>query len=124
MLRQLWMNEEGFVVSAELTLIATVLVVGMLVGLVSVRDQVVQELGDIAVSLGAMNQSYSFSWVRCCSSYTAGSCFYDTQDYCDDPAHVNNWSGSACVDVFSTPSSPEGPFTYPDQLHPHTDAAL
>jgi hypothetical protein len=36
------------VVSAELALVATILVIGMVVGLTSIREQVVQELADVA----------------------------------------------------------------------------
>ena len=63
MLRQLWKDVDGFVVSAESVLIATILVIGMIVGLTTVRDQIVQELGDVAVHLAQMNQSYSFSGI-------------------------------------------------------------
>nr|MCU0979245.1 hypothetical protein [Pirellulaceae bacterium] len=68
---------------------ATILVLGMIVGLVSVRDQVVQELGDIALAIGFINQSYSFSGITGHTSSTAGSQMDDTTDYCDedpDPA--------------------------------------
>ena len=70
---KLWNDEAGFIVSAELVLIATILVLGMIVGLVSVRDQVVQELGDIALAFGVINQSYSFSGITGHTSSTAGS---------------------------------------------------
>ncbi len=71
---KLWNDEAGFIVSAELVLIATILVLGMIVGLVSVRDQVVQELGDIALAFGRINQSYSFSGITGHTSSTAGPC--------------------------------------------------
>jgi hypothetical protein len=119
MFRRLWGDELGFVVSAELTLVATVLVVGMLVGLVSVRDQMVQELGDLAVALGVVNQSFSFSGVSGHTSGTAGSCFCDLRDFCDAPYGAGGWSGSACINVFGSAATQEGPFTYPQQMHPH-----
>ena len=53
MLNRFWSDEAGFIVSTELILIATILVIGMLVGLVSVRDQVVQELADVAEAIKA-----------------------------------------------------------------------
>jgi len=85
-LKQLWNDEAGVIISAELVLIATVLVLGMLVGLVTVRDAVVQELGDIAVAIGAINQSFSFSAIRGHHSSTAGSVFVDLSDSCDNSA--------------------------------------
>jgi hypothetical protein len=80
---KLWNDEAGFIVSAELVLIATILVLGMIVGLVSVRDQVVQELGDIAQAFGQISQSYSFSGITGHTSSTAGGIFQDTTDVCD-----------------------------------------
>ncbi|HPM83035.1 MAG TPA: hypothetical protein PLF81_20165 [Candidatus Anammoximicrobium sp.] len=60
-IRKLWNDEGGFVVSADLILISTILVIGVLVGLVTLRDQVVQEFGDLATAVGNLNQSYSFA---------------------------------------------------------------
>ena len=58
---KLWGDESGFIVSTDLILISSILVIGLLVGLVSLRDQIVQELGDVAVAVGNLNQSYSFA---------------------------------------------------------------
>lgn len=57
--RRLWGDESGFVVSSDLILISTILVIGLLAGLVTLRDQIVQELGDVAMAVGNLNQSYS-----------------------------------------------------------------
>ena len=51
-IRKIWNDEGGFVVSADLILISTILVIGVLVGLVTLRDQVVQEFGDLATAVG------------------------------------------------------------------------
>ena len=83
--RRLWEDDLGFVVSAELILVATILVLGMIVGLVSLRDQVVQELGDVAAAFSQLNQSYSFSGITGHTSTTAGSQFIDFTDFCDTP---------------------------------------
>lgn len=83
-MKKLWSDEAGFIVSAELVLIATILVLGMIVGLVSVRDQVVQELGDLAIAFAVINQSYSFSGITGHTSSTSGSMLNDQIDYCDD----------------------------------------
>ena len=95
---RLWSDEAGFVVSSELVLIGTILVIGLVVGLTSLRDQVVQETADLAEAISNINQSYSFSAVTGHSSSTAGSLFDDENDFCDsdsDPAD----SGAACVNV-------------------------
>lgn len=104
---KLWNDEAGFVVSAELVLIATILVLGLIVGLVTVRDQIVQELGDVAQAFAQINQSYSFSGVTGHTSATSGSQFIDTSDYCDtagDP--VGN--PAACINV-AIPAAAETP---------------
>lgn len=103
---KLWNDEAGFVVSAELVLIATILVLGLIVGLVTVRDQIVQELGDVAQAFAQINQSYSFSGVTGHTSVTAGSQFIDTTDYCDTPGDPAGLP-AACINV-AVVASPEG----------------
>ncbi len=91
MLKNLWTDETGFIVSAELILISTILVIGMVVGLSEIQHAVVQELGDVADAIGAVNQSYSytgFSAEKTNSnqekSSTEGSKFVDLDDDCDN----------------------------------------
>jgi len=104
-----WRDERAFVVTAELTLIATILGVGMLAGLASVRDQGLQELGDLAAALGDMNESYSFSSVTASTAWTAGSVFVDQRDFCDRPVgDLNGSSGEAGVHVHASPTIDEG----------------
>ncbi len=106
-LRRLWADEAGFVVSTELVLVATILVIGLIVGLTEVRNQVVQELGDLAIAIGDIEQSYQYSTVIGHTASTAGSAFVDTDDYCDaggiDP--VND--AAACINVAAPPVTPE-----------------
>jgi hypothetical protein len=84
MLRKLWNDEAGFLVSAELVLVATILVIGLIVGLIEVQASVLHELNDVGEAIGSINQSYSFpgtvthkGW-HCAT--TAGSAFVDTSD--------------------------------------------
>jgi hypothetical protein len=60
MLKQLWADEAGFLVSAELVLIATITVIGLIVGLAEVQNAVVNELNDIGDAIGSLNQSFFF----------------------------------------------------------------
>lgn len=102
MLKQLWNDEAGFVVSAELILVATLLVLGLIVGLSEVQHAVVSELNDVGDAIGSLNQSYMYSgfsakknsWSY--KSYTRGSIFTDRQDDCDD-----NQCDIACDDPVS-----------------------
>jgi hypothetical protein len=59
-LRRLWRDERGAINSTDIVLITTILILGSIVGLVCLRNQVVQELGDIATAVGALNQSYDY----------------------------------------------------------------
>ena len=47
--------------SAELVLVATMLVIGMIVGLTSLRNQVVQELADLGAALCMISQGYEYT---------------------------------------------------------------
>jgi len=58
LLAQLLRDDRGFVLSAELILVATIAVIGCLVGLAAFRDAITLELGDTAGAVGALNQSY------------------------------------------------------------------
>lgn len=93
MLRTLINDEAGFIVSAELVLVATILVVGMIVGLSEIQHAVVQELNDVAEAFGSVNQSYGYTGFSALKtqgnslgdikSSTSGSFFEDTTDDCD-----------------------------------------
>lgn len=83
MLKALLNDEAGFVVSTELVLVATILVIGLIVGQTTLRDNVVTELADTADAISAIDQSYSWSNVTGHSSSTSGSFFADAVDFCD-----------------------------------------
>jgi len=100
MLKRLWNDEAGAIVSAEIVLVATILVIGMVVGLKSVRDAVVTELADIGQAIANIDQSYSYSGIDGHASGTAGSFFLDAFDFCDTSVDADvGTSGSKCVNV-------------------------
>jgi len=100
MFRKLWNDEAGAVVSAEIMLVATILVIGMVVGLKSVRDAVLTELADVAQAIANIDQSYSYSGVDGHAAGTSGSFFLDAFDFCDTTADTDvGVSGSKCVNV-------------------------
>ncbi len=109
LLAKLWSDEAGFVVSTELALIATILVIGLIVGLTSIRDQVVQELADIAGMVSQLNQSYSFSAITGHHSSTAGSFGTDNVDSCDQVCGDISGAGAVCVDVCNVAATHEDP---------------
>jgi len=97
MLRTLWTDETGFIVSAELVLVATLLVIGMIVGLTTVRDTVITELADTATAIGQINQSYSYGGVTSAGASVAGSFFADGADFCDSTSSSIAGAGTGCT---------------------------
>lgn len=89
MLRSLLSDEAGFVISAELVLVSTILVIGLIVGLSEVQHAVVSELNDVADAIGEINQSYCYSgfhkidYRQNIHAATYGSNFIDMMDDCD-----------------------------------------
>ena len=61
MFYKLWADEGGAVLSAELILIMTILVIGSIVGLKTLQTAIVTELADVAAAVSALDQSFSFS---------------------------------------------------------------
>ena len=83
LLRRLWNDEAGFVVSSELVLVATMLVIGLVVGLTSLRNQVVQELADTGAAIGMISQGYEYTGtIKTGFANTDGSGWDDLTDQC------------------------------------------
>jgi len=59
LLKSLWRDSTGFVLSSELILIATIVILSMIVGLSEVSLAINAELNDVANGFGAVNQSWS-----------------------------------------------------------------
>ena len=108
MLKKLWKDEAGVVVSAEIVLIGTILVIGMIVGLVELQTSVVDELNDLGEAVGSFNQSYASSSVAsikttgAVKTASAGSGFADRVDTCDA-----NECAIVCV-LGGVPETPKG----------------
>lgn len=87
----LWKDDRGFVVTTELLLIAVVTVIGLVVGLVAIRNAVVQEYGDTAMAVGVLNQSYRIDGdnhkggdpLPATGQFAAGSAYTDNSDSCE-----------------------------------------
>ena len=82
-LSRFWNEQDGFIVSAELLLIATILVIGLVAGLTSVRDSVVTELADVAQAIANLNQSFSIGGAVAHCGFSGSSSFIDLPDFCD-----------------------------------------
>ena len=82
-------DETGFVVSAELALIVTLIFTGVAVGMAVARDALVMELNDISEMFGTVSQSYNVTGLskpRNNGRFHAecsGFGYNDGQDECD-----------------------------------------
>ena len=86
LLQRLWTDEAGFVVSSELVLVATMLVIGLVVGLTSLRNQVVQEIADLGAAIGMISQGYEYTGtIKTGFAETDGSGWDDLLDQCQTP---------------------------------------
>ncbi len=89
MIKNFLNDENGVIVSAEIVLVATILVLGMVVGLAELQSAIVGELSDVASAFGNVDQSYSTSGYVSykasggIKSRTYGASYYDVPDECD-----------------------------------------
>lgn len=107
--QRLWQDDAGFVVSTELVLVATLLVIGITVGQATLRDAVISELADTADAINQINQSYSFTAVTGHSSSVSGTTFTDVEDFCDNggggTTGQQGSGGGQCVDMTNAAST-------------------
>ncbi len=82
-------DENGFIVSAEIVLVGTILVLGVIVGLTELSYGVNQELEDLGSAIGSINQSYCYSLASGEKGHVAGSVFTDYQDECDNSCDIS-----------------------------------
>ena len=61
---KIWNDDAGFIISIELILISTIVVIGLITGLAAVRNAIVSELSDVAGAISSLNQSYSIWFNR------------------------------------------------------------
>jgi hypothetical protein len=118
LIRQLWRDQRGFLATTGLILLATIVVLGTIVGLVAFRNQVVQEFGDASTAVGRLNQSYQYTGcgVQGISPHwVSGSSYQDNPDFGDDPDPINaEPAGISVQGAALTESQPLPPFTpYP-----------
>ena len=81
-------GEEGFLLSTEGVLVGTVAIVGMLVGLVAVRDSIVLELQDFGMAIGALDQTYTFAGISDGTVTMIDGSAYDDQVEAEDSATI------------------------------------
>ena len=104
----LWCDPNGFVLSVELMLLATVIVIGLIVGHTTFRDVLNSELSDISGALQDLNQSYTATATDSSDGSTIVSSFLDRLDHCDQPGDPIG-AADNCI-VFNVEPRDEGEF--------------
>jgi hypothetical protein len=74
-LRELWNDEGGSVLSAEVVMLGTLGVAGGVVGLDMARTAIHDEMRDVAFAIRSLDQSYEFQGYSTCKAAVAGSSF-------------------------------------------------
>ena len=87
-MRKFLNDENGFVVSAELMLVITLMFCAAAVGWGAVKDSLANELNDVSHAIGSVSQSYSITGLSKAKSVgthseCAASGYNDRQDDCD-----------------------------------------
>lgn len=98
LLMSLYNDEAGFIVSAELVLVATIGVLGLLVGLSEIAWGLNEEMEDVGAAFGSVNQSYAYRGTAGCKGFIAGSHFEDEYDECDSQFNLS-------CDIYAEPES-------------------
>lgn len=104
-----WRDEDGLILSAELVMILTIGVLGLIVGLVNLQNAILGEMNDLSGAFRSLNQSFatpSFTgcWKNCApTSFTIGSCFVDVYEPCylNSETCVNGSAGCAGLELNS-----------------------
>ncbi len=89
MLNALLNDEAGFVVSAELILVSTIAVLGLVVGLSEVSYGINQELEDVGAAFGQVNQGFKYRGATGLKGKFHGSLYNDEWDECDDSCDIS-----------------------------------
>jgi hypothetical protein len=70
---QLWQDDGGAILAIEWLFFATIVIIGLIVGLVAIRNAVVAELTAFADAVDGLNICFSFSGLSNCESSVCGS---------------------------------------------------
>ena len=96
---QMWKEDDG-VLSFEWVLLVTLLTIGVVSGIAGARDAIIDELGDVAQAMLALDQSYSIDFPLAVvvhadtASSASDSAFTDAARYLDC-GRTNNQPGQA-----------------------------
>jgi Flp pilus assembly pilin Flp len=78
MLRNLWQDDAGALIASEFLFVATILVIGVVVGLTNVREAINVELSELGNAILALSQGYTISGSSGGAASVDGSAAIDT----------------------------------------------
>jgi hypothetical protein len=96
MLKKLWMDESGVVLSTELILIMVILVIGLVTGLTALKTAVLIRLGDLAGAIGSIDVTYGFSG----SGYVSGAANLTSDAYTNGSEYLGGLNAGSTTDTF------------------------
>lgn len=109
------LHDDSGVLTFEWILIITVLVIGVIAGLASVRDAISAELADIAQAMGSVDQSYTYSGVKTEISQGVGA---QTQTFFDaawvEGSMFND--GIVNVEIEALPAGHDGEYVDDEEI--------
>jgi Flp pilus assembly pilin Flp len=100
--RTFWADDRGAILSIEFLLIATILVLGLVVGLTTLRNAVVTEFAELGNAILTLSQGFSISGLSGGSFSVDGSQAIDTPGSVTPPTPTPPTSFSV-IDVTSCP---------------------
>lgn len=98
MLRRLWADDRGAVISVELVLIIGILIFGIIPGLVALRNSVIAALGTIGNVISTIVPSFTFSGFAI-GRQSGGGTIAQVQGYQLDPTTTNRLTGSQLTPI-------------------------
>ena len=97
-LRRLWADDRGAVISTELVLVIGILIFGIIPGLVALRNSTIAALGTIGNVLTAIVPSFTFSGFAV-GRQGGGATIAQVQGYELDPTTTNRLTGSQTTPI-------------------------
>ena len=88
LINQLTNDEAGFIVSAELVLVSTICVLGLICGLGEVALNVNNELEDVGSAFACVQQSYFVEGCDGHKGWTSDSRYRDEAEFCDGQCDI------------------------------------
>lgn len=88
LLTRLWKDDNGALIAMEYLFVATILVIGIVVGLTSLREAVNNELAELGNALLALSQGYTIYGSTGAGGSVDGSAVIDTPGIPMDPMLV------------------------------------